>query len=199
MGDPCWEREWPVRHPLSWVRWRGESHSLLGVCASALGTCDVESLLEHHWKHKCWLLTRILLGLLLHNNMTTNLAAYNSTYLLLQRFCGWGVWAWLTWVFCFTRLQSRCWLGLCFQAHMATGRIQVHVGWWTEGLSSLLVFDHGPPIVSCYVGFPDMAAGFIKASKGATPSKMDVGILCNIIMEMTSCSLGNILLVKSKS
>lgn len=37
--------------------------------------------------------------------------------------------AWLTWVFCFTRLQSRCWLGLCFQAHVVTGRIQVHVGW----------------------------------------------------------------------
>ena len=49
------------------------------------------------------------------------------------------------------------------------------------------------------MGFANMATGFIKTSKGATPRKMEVCILCNIIMKVTSCPLGNILLVKSES
>lgn len=91
-----------------------------------------------------------------------------------------------------------CWLGLHFQAHLVVGRIQIHIGGWSEGLSCLLVVDYSPPVVPCYVGLPNVAACFIKVSKGASPSKMDVGILCNTLMEVTFCRLCHILLGRSK-
>ena len=51
----------------------------------------------------------------------------------------------LTWVFCFTRLQSKCQVGLCLQAHTVIGRIQARVACWMVGLSFLLVVDRNHP------------------------------------------------------
>lgn len=95
--------------------------------------------------------------LLLHNNITTNWVAWNNMYLLLHSFCGSGVSPQCEWVFCFTSLPSRHWLGcglisrldwgrIHFQAQTVVGWIQVHVGCWTEGLSFLGAFSHKPPM-----------------------------------------------------
>lgn len=72
-------------------------------------------------------------------------------------------------------------LGLThFQAHGVNGRIRFLVDGWTEDLSSL------PS------GLFNMAACFIKASKGAT-------ILSSLIMAVISHNLCSILWVRSKS
>ena len=122
---------------------------------------------------------------------------WNHAYLSSHGFCGSGVWAYL---------------GLLL--HQAAIKVpggalppSSHGYWQDSGSGSLLdggpQFPAGcwqkPPIVPYYVGLPDMAIFFFKASKGASPSKVNVRILWHVIMEVTACRLCNKLLARSKS
>lgn len=70
---------------------------------------------------------------------------------------------------------------------MVVGRIQVLVGCWTEELDFLLAVDQKSSSVVCPVNLPNMAAYFIKDSKGrcllASPVlqsyKMESFLLCS--------------------
>lgn len=52
-----------------------------------------------------------------------------------------------------------------FQACVVGGRIQLFMGYWTEGLSVSMAVDRKLPSVPCHMGHPNMAVCFIKAHK----------------------------------
>lgn len=98
-----------------------------------------------------------------------------------------------------TRLQSRCLSArVAISAEVSTGeggtsktmRLLV-------GLSSLQALGWRLPSVSCYVGLSNVAACFLKSSKGASASKTEITILYRLITEVTACYLCHILLFRS--
>lgn len=53
--------------------------------------------------------------------------------------------------------------------------------------------------IPCHLSLPNMATGFIQASKGKYTNKKGVTVFCNIISDVTSHRLCHILILRSKS
>lgn len=134
-------------------------------------------------------------------------------HIYYHSFCGSGLWAQLRWIICFKvshKLQWKVSAGcrhlrvqpgrICSQTHsVIAGRIRFLGDFETEGLSSLLAIGQRQLSVSHQVGFPQMAACFIKASQSQSAGKTEVTAFCNLIMEVTFHHLKCILFIISES
>lgn len=139
--------------------------------------------------------------LLLHDNITTHLGAWNNPHLLSHGFYGSGAQAWPSWVLCKATVKMLMGLQLRLPCSPDCGTIPFPVDsvshWpWAGVLPQCLATWLSPQAAHC------TAACFSKASRARSPPQMGITVLCTVstyTQSYTSHSLCYILLLKTMS
>lgn len=139
------------------------------------------------------------------------MAGFIHTHLLSHNFFRSGISAWLRWVLCFTRLQSRYSAGVSSEALTGEGSA-CKLMWLSTGVKSLncpmkalaicwlSVRDHPYFLVTWVYPHGNVLHQNQQWSQKSEPAtKMEVITFYNIIMKTTSYHLYDILLVRIKS